>query len=169
MKKIILLTLFVFIAVFNVKAQSDVYYTSTDTGVIIEPILYLEPSNNFLKMRASNNHNEIDYIGYNTSNVNVLYLENTVYISWNVCDDSSKSLYIVKKTTDNVNYSVVGYIENIPCTPHIPLLYNLEDKNIVLDKSYFYKLYKVLDNGSTIHIITLILPKQKNLNVISSN
>lgn len=170
MKNLILLFSLVFITINTVKAQREFYYSSEEPGVVIEPLLYLQDSNYFLNSRNADNFNdEIDYIGHHTSNVNVIYRQNNVYISWNVCDDSTRSLYIIKKTTDNIIHTVVGVEENIPCSPHVPLLYSLQDKNVILDKPHFYKLYKILEDGSMVHIVTIILPKQKNSSTASAN
>ena len=147
------------------KLFSQDFYSSIDPSVkIIEPILYLEDTKNLIDISE-------EYISNNISNVKVIYKNNTVYISWDVCDDSTNSYFIVKKhSIDESFYKTVGFRKNVPCNPHVNLSYSISEENISLDKSYYYKLYKQLPNYEVIHIITIILPKQtKNEQLSKSN
>jgi hypothetical protein len=99
---------------------------------------------------------EVNYISDNISSVRVVKKWDTVYISWNVCDDNTHSEFFVVKTQDDKHYPVAK-IKNIPCTPGIPLLYSAVD-NINTDKTSFYKLFKIQEDGTIVHIVTVLLP-----------
>jgi len=162
--KLTLVLGFIFITNCDSKAQGDIYYAEVQPYDSIEPILLLQDARPFLVPRFpdQNPAEEINYIRDGVSNVNIIYLNNNVYISWNVCDDSSNSVFIIKKTIGDSKEETAGVVQNIPCSPLIPLGYSIQDKNVILNKTHVYKLFKILENGSTVHIITMILPKEKN-------
>jgi len=156
---------------YNSKAQDNIYYTNIQPYDSIEPILLLQDAKPFLYPRFPDQDiaEEINYIGNGISNVNIIYLNKIVYISWNVCDDSSNSIFVIKKTIGDSNEEIAGIVQNIPCSPHVPLSYGIEDKNIILNETHIYKLFKVLENGTTTHIITMILPKEKDIKTAINN
>lgn len=162
LKSVLFLVLF-----FNIAkcSRAQEYYFNIDKDVFIEPVLYLGDSSPCLRKESS--EVEINYIKEGISNVNIAYYNSTVYISWNVCDDMSHSSFAVEKTTDNITYTKVGTVNNVPCSPHVPVLYSLQDKNVTMNQSYFYKLYKISEKGEKIHIITIIVPRSKNFELES--
>ena len=160
MKKIILCLLLLFGSIKGFSQKQ--YYESIEPGDIVEPLLYLDDSNrSIMRHNFEDVTQEIDYISNGISNVSVVYLQHTVYISWNVCDDSTQSIFFITKSDDSLQCDTIGFVRNVPCYPHLPLLYSLKESNVNLNKNYFYKLYKMEENGEVNHIITLILTKRK--------
>lgn len=168
MKKIILVCVLLLLS--NLPGYCQSTFEAASDNNIIEPILYLYDSDRRMMHYSFEVMDEVDYISDNISNVSISYVPNMVYISWNVCDDSTNSVFYITKTSDtNLYIDTIGYVLNVPCTPHVPLLYSLEDRDIKLDKNNFYKLYKMKETGEIVHIITLIVPKETKINKITTS
>lgn len=122
-------------------------------------------SNSPLPLSHRDNPQEVNYISDNISCVRVMKHLDKVYISWNVCDDTTNSEFFITKTQDNQNY-VVETVKNIPCSPGVPLLYSTID-SINVNRTSFYKIFKIREDGNIIHIATILLPVPNELIVKS--
>lgn len=100
---------------------------------------------------------EMNYISDNISSFLVKKHLDKVYISWNMCDDMSNSEFFIIKSTDQKMYIPVATIRNIPDSCGRPLLYCTID-SININKTTYYKMFKILNNGTIKHIITVLLP-----------
>ena len=145
---------------------------STSKTPIEERISYLQDDHNLIRTRIPETiQKEIDYVSHGVSNIVIKHYQNNVYISWNICDDLTENYFVIKKSFDNINFDTLGIINNIPCNPHYPLLYNIEDEGVSLEnQNIFYTIYKIYKGESdSHHIMTLILPKKNRPLQLSTN
>lgn len=100
---------------------------------------------------------ETNYISDNISSFLVKKHMDKVYISWNMCDDNTYSEFFIIKSTDQKTYVPVATLKNIPDSCGRPLLYcTIDSTNI--NKTTYYKLFKITGDGTIKHIITVLLP-----------
>ena len=148
--------------------------TSTEDSIneeqTTEFLMYYYDSPGIMSKSELDIFTEKNYLKENISAMSLTIYDNRAYIHWNVCDEATNSQYAVYKTFDGITNYFVGSVKNNPCSIGIPILYGLQDANVILDKNIFYKLYKIRENGEQVHIITVIVPKiNKNNNQKSLN
>lgn len=103
---------------------------------------------------------EVNFISNNISNVGIKYNNQSAFLHFNVCDDSTNSVFEIVRVGefDEVEHTI--RVLNVPSDNHYPLLYCCTDSTLNPTKNNFYVFYKILETGEKIHIITMILPKQ---------
>lgn len=105
-------------------------------------------------------YKEINFISNNISNVGIKYSDQSVFLHFNVCDDSTNSIFEIMRVGEFDEAEHTMKIWNVPANNHYPLLYCCTDSTLNPAKNNFYVFYKILETGEKIHIITMILLKQ---------
>lgn len=169
MKKFSTILSFLWIISLKCSSQSIINILPFDENT--EFIMYAKDSPRFID-NDSFGFEELFPLKEGISNVRIGIYENQCYIHWDVCDDNTRSKFLIVKYTDNnLQGETIKIINNVPCITGRPLFYNAIDNHIDLLKDNFYKLYKIYADNTYVHIITLIVPKTQGflLPTLSTN